>query len=356
MNLFAIILVDSTTVSFISNLLHTTIQHLSNMGPLMLTILFYHLNKQYRNISNAIIGNYFEPHRDIVLVTGGSNGLGKEIVQRLVSKKARVVVLDVTVPVKEEQLENVSYYKCDVSDRRQILQCQKKIKEEVGVVTILINNAGITTGKTLLDLSYDEIERTIQINLMSSFYTIKTFLPDMLHMQRGYIVTIASVLGYMSPARLSAYGASKSGLIALHESLTYELGPPSINPKGIKTLLICPGQLKTGMFTGVKTPSSLLAPELEPKYVADSVLSAIELGRRGEIKLPFYGNFLPLFRAVPWPIVEVARYYSGIDRSMKTFKNTFRTISKVASKANSIASKSISGSANSGLEANPNYP
>ena len=210
-------------------------------------------------------------------------------------------------------------------------------------MTILINNAGITTGKTLLDLSYDEIERTIQINLMSSFYTIKTFLPDMLLMQRGYIVTIASVLGYMSPARLSAYGASKSGLIALHESLTYELGPPSINPKGIKTLLICPGQLKTGMFDGVKTPSSILAPELDPKYVADNVISAIELGRRGEIKIPFYGNFLPIFRAVPWPIVEAARYYSGIDKSMQTFKNTVLTISRVASKANSIKSKNSSG-------------
>lgn len=309
-------------------------------GPVSIIVLVYHLNKQLHRASNALIGNYFEPHKDIVLVTGGSSGLGKEIVDKFIANKARVVVLDIQIPPNEEKIENVHYYKCDVSDRKQILSCKNLILKDVGKVTILINNAGITTGKTVLELSYEEIERTFQINLLSSFYTIKTFLPDMLEIKRGYIVTIASVLGYMSPARLSAYGASKSGLIALHESLTYELGPPSINPSGIKTLLICPGQLKTRMFHGVQSPSTLLAPELDPKYVAQNVFSAVELGRRGEIKIPFYGNFLPILRAVPWPIVEAARHFSGMDKSMKNFKDT---VSKVASKATSISnSKNLS--------------
>ncbi|KAK6458384.1 uncharacterized protein RJT20DRAFT_31327 [Scheffersomyces xylosifermentans] len=307
------------------------------MGPLFLVILFYQINKQIRRISNALVGIYFEPQIDVVLITGGSAGLGKELVKKFASTRAKVVVLDVYQPIADDLIAGVNYYKCDVSDRKQVLTTQAQIKKEIGIVTVLINNAGITTGKTLVDLSYKEIEKTIQINLMSSFYTIKAFLPDMLQLQRGYIVTIASVLGYMSPARLSAYGASKSGLIALHESLTYELGPPSINPSGVKTLLICPGQLKTTMFTGVKTPSSLMAPELDPRYVASSVLTAVELGRRGEIKIPFYGNFMPLFRAFPWPVVELVRVMSGMDRSMNTFKTT---LSKVASKASSLSSAS----------------
>ncbi|KAK6460949.1 hypothetical protein DFJ63DRAFT_289068 [Scheffersomyces coipomensis] len=314
------------------------------MGPLFFTLVIYHLNKQFRFLSNALIGNYFEPERDIVLITGGSSGLGKEIALKFIEKEGKVIVLDIKIPDKEEdKIDGVIYYQCDVSNRLQVSMIQKQIKKEVGKVTILINNAGITTGKSLIDLSYEEIEKTIQINLLSSFYTIKTFLPDMIKMRRGYIVTIGSVLGYMSPARLSAYGASKSGLIALHESLTYELGPPSLNPTGVKTLLICPGQLKTRMFQGVKTPSTLLAPELEPKYVASNVISAVELGRRGEIRLPFYTNFIPVFRAFPWPIVEVVRDLSGIDNSMKSFKNT---LSKVASKASSsIASlSSLEGS------------
>ena len=158
---------------------------------------------------------------------------------------------------------------------------------------------------------------------------------------RGYIVTIASVLGYMSPARLSAYGASKSGLIALHESLTYELGSPSLNPQGIKTLLVCPGQLTTGMFQGVATPSTIFAPELDPAFVASSVVNAIELGRRGEIKLPLYGKVIPMFRALLWPIVEVTRRITGIDQSMIDFKSK---ISKVASSVSSLRNISLLGS------------
>ncbi|EGW30171.1 uncharacterized protein SPAPADRAFT_73554 [Spathaspora passalidarum NRRL Y-27907] len=297
----------------------------------------YWLNHKFKILSDLIIGNTFEPKFDIVCVTGGSTGLGKEIVKQIADRGARVVVLDLIVPDDQDKIPNATYYKCDVSDRQQILDSQKQISQQIGTVTVLINNAGITTGRTVLDLSFQEIEKTIQINLLSSFYTIKAFLPDMLNLKRGYIVTIASVLGYMSPARLSAYGASKSGLIALHESLTYELGPPSVNPHGVKTLLICPGQLRTNMFQGVATPSKVLAPELEPEFVASCVVSAIEQGRRGEIKLPLYGKFIPLFRAMPWPIVELTRKISGIDKSMNHFKDK---LSRVASSVASIASRS----------------
>ncbi|KAI3405135.2 hypothetical protein KGF56_002091 [Candida oxycetoniae] len=303
----------------------------------------YWLNRKFRILSELLIGNIYEPKIDIVLVTGGTNGLGREIVLQLASREAKVVVLDLIIPADKDKVPGVVYFKCDVSNRQQVLDAQREINRDVGVVTVLINNAGIATGKTVLDLSFQEIERTIQINLISSFYTIKAFLPSMMLMKRGYIVTIASILGYMSPARLSAYGASKSGLIALHESLTYELGPPSLNPHGVKTLLICPGQLKTGMFTGVKTPSTILAPELDPKFVAAYVVSAIEQGRRGEIKLPLYGKFIPLVRAFPWPLVELTRKLSGIDQSMVNFKNK---LTKVASNVSSIASRSLQGSSN----------
>ncbi|KAG7193657.1 uncharacterized protein KQ657_000342 [Scheffersomyces spartinae] len=244
----------------------------------------------------------------------------------------KIAVWDVNLPPIEKRIPNVYYYKCDVSDVQSVQKVYSTLKCQVGPVTLLINNAGITSGKTVMDLSFDEIEQTVQVNLLSSFYTIKTCLPDMLALKRGYIVTVASVLGYMSPARLSAYGASKAGLIALHESLTYELGPPSISPNGVKTLLVCPGQLQTGLFKGVKTPSTVFAPELEPKYVASKVRHAVELGRKGELRIPFYGNFLPILRAVPWPIVEIARCISGIDKSMQNFE---RKSGKLLSKANS---------------------
>lgn len=71
------------------------------------------------------------------------------------------------------------------------------------------------------------------------------------------------------------------------------------------------------MFSSVQTPSQLLAPQLEPNYVANVIFQAVELGQRGEIKIPLYGKFLPLFRALPWRVTELVRYYSGMDASMK---------------------------------------
>lgn len=288
-------------------------------GPLI--DLFYRLNRTLLDLSNVLVGMTFQPDRDVVLITGGSGGLGRELARLFIEAGARVIVFDVVVTdVENEQfVDGVHYFFCDVSDKDAIEIKAIEVIDTIGPVTILINNAGITTGQTLLQLTYAQIEKTMAVNLLSSFYTIKTFLPRMLEMKRGYIVTVASTLGYMSPARLSAYGASKSGLIALHESLTYELGPPTFNTSGVKTLLICPGQLKTSLFEGVKTPHSLLAPELEPIYVAKQVFKAIKLGKRGEIRMPFYGNLLPIFRSVPWPIVQFARYFSGIDQSMLGF-------------------------------------
>ncbi|GME90052.1 unnamed protein product [Ambrosiozyma monospora] len=281
----------------------------------------YRANKILLDISNAIVGMTFDPYRDIIVITGGASGFGKEMVKLFKATGAKIAVLDLVVPEKdtEDHIDGVHYYRCDVSCRAQVILNAKLIKEDLGPPTMLINNAGMAAGKLLLDLSFEEIEKELEVNLLSSFYTIKSFLPDMLEMKRGYIITIGSTLGYMSPVRLSVYGSSKAGLIALHESLTYELGSPTLNPTGVKTLLICPGQMKTRLFDGVKTPSTLLAPELDPRDVAKTVLKCVQIGRRGEIKIPFYGNFIPLFRSAPWPIVEVTRCVSGIDRSMKNF-------------------------------------
>lgn len=288
-------------------------------------VVILRTNKVFRQLSDSFIGHVFDPNKDLVLITGGCSGLGKALVTELSKKGAKIIVLDIKIPLPESPEisdDNVTYYKCDVGDLQQLLSTKAKIDEDFpkNHVTMLINNAGYMHGKPLIELEFTEIENTIKVNLLSNFYLNKIFLPQMLESKRGYIVTIASVLGYMSPAWLSAYGASKSGVIALHESLTYELGPPSTSPKGVKTLLIAPGQLRTTMFNGVKTPSRLLAPELDPVVVARIIIDSISIGRRGEIKLPFYGNFLPLFRALPWRITEVVRHFSGIDTSMVNYR------------------------------------
>lgn len=303
-------------------------------GKSLRTALSRELHRQLRigneilnSSADMIVGTVAERHLDVILITGGCSGLGKELVRAFVLRRyPRIVVFDVNLPPEEERITpGVFYYQCDVTDYQRITELKEIIKRDVGIVTILINNAGITVAKPLVDLSIAEIEKVIKVNLLSNFYTTKAFLPDMLALKRGYVTTIASVLGYMAPSSLTAYGASKSGSIAFHESLTYELGPPlNLNTEtysGVKTLLVCPGQLQTPMFAGVHTPSSILAPVLDPSWVAQKVVKSIERGARGEIKFPIYGNFLPLFRSIPWPITQVVRLMSGMDQSMENWGN-----------------------------------
>lgn len=282
-------------------------------------LLVYRTSYMLRQALERLLGHCYDPIRDIAIVTGGCSGVGKQIVQQLRSMGGTVVVLDIERVTRPEQVEGAFYYQCDVSNVQQILECRKAIIRDVGVPTVLINNAAMAIGKEILDMSYAEIEKTISVNLSSSFYTTKLFLPDMIRMHRGYVITISLVMGYISPALFGVYGASKAGLVAFHESLTYELGLPLSGKSGIKTLLMCPGQIKTNMFNGVETPLDILAPKLEPEMVAETLIHALRLGRRGEIKLPFYSRIMPVFRAIPWPFSEGMRRWLGIDDSARMF-------------------------------------
>ncbi|CCH44675.1 3-oxoacyl-[acyl-carrier-protein] reductase [Wickerhamomyces ciferrii] len=157
-------------------------------------------------LSDSIIGIVLEKHRDVVLVTGGTQGLGRQIVLEFLKRGVqRIVVFDIKEPAEKHRLDGVYYYQCDVSDKNEVLEMSEKVKSQIGIVTVVINNAGITSGKSFIDLSLEEIEKIIQVNLMSNFYINKAFLPDMLDLKRGYIITVASVLGYMSPSNLGMY-------------------------------------------------------------------------------------------------------------------------------------------------------
>lgn len=112
------------------------------------------------------------------------------------------------------------------------------------------------------------------------------------------------------------YGASKAGLISLHESLTSEIRhtyATSQAPSMIKTLLVCPGQIETNMFKGVKTPSSIFAPVLDPNVLARKIVEMLSEGKGGTLYMPFYTNFIPLFRAMPSRFTSLARRVSGMD-------------------------------------------
>ena len=114
---------------------------------------------------------------------------------------------------------------------------------------MLINNAGIVSGKTTLELTEPMVKKTFDVNTISHLWTIKEFLPEMIAKKKGHIVSIASLAGLVSMPRLGDYCASKFGAVAIDEAVRLELKKNG-HYGYIKTTCICPYFINTGMFDG----------------------------------------------------------------------------------------------------------
>jgi NAD(P)-dependent dehydrogenase (short-subunit alcohol dehydrogenase family) len=174
-------------------------------------------------------------------------------------------------------------------------------------------------GKPLWNLTSKDIQRNFNVNLISHFNTIRTFLPGMLASETGgTIVTIASVLGKLGAGNLSDYSAAKAGQIAMHTSLRAELLSPTA-PAGaerIRTILVTPGQLATRLFSALETPSNFFGPVVEPVDLASAIVKMIDAGESGEISMPLYARWIEWNFVLPAGVQRVLRIVSGIDAAM----------------------------------------
>nr|GAT58241.1 predicted protein [Mycena chlorophos] len=252
----------------------------------------------------------------IVVVTGGASGVGELLANTLAVKSVTVVVLDVK-PIQSQNY-NVNYYKCDVSKWEEVEAVSKKIIEEIGQPTILINNAGVVQGKLLLDLSPEDVQQTFNVNTLAHFWTLKAFLPGMLEKKKGHIVTVSSMLGAHGIAQMTDYCASKAALISLHRSLRSELDKRYNCPK-IRTTLVLPGQIHTPMFSTVTPSNQFFFPTLHPIEVVKPIIQALDNTLGETIYLPFYANFAPWLTVLPHWVADIGTWFSGADLSMKDF-------------------------------------
>ncbi|VEN36513.1 unnamed protein product [Callosobruchus maculatus] len=246
----------------------------------------------------------------VVLVTGGAGGVGQELVLRLARQDAKVVVWDInekaleTVREKAKAEGHIIYtYAVDITSRNVVYKFAEKVKEEVGAVDILINNAGVVCGQTFLELPDYMIEKSYQVNVISNYWTVKSFLPDMLSKRSGHIVTVSSLTGLMGTYKCVDYSATKFATVGFHESLMVEL--KTHGHHFIKMTLICPYFINTGMFDGCK-PKAM--PMLESKEVAKRIITAI---KRNEVfvTLPTWARFAtPLKYYIPEKLNWVLLY------------------------------------------------
>jgi all-trans-retinol dehydrogenase (NAD+) len=170
-----------------------------------------------------------------------------------------------------EELGGTCYiYVCNLCDREDVYKKAALVSKDVGKVSILINNAGVVTGKKFLDTSDQMIQRTMEVNVMSHFWTVKAFLPAMLKENKGHIVSIASLAGHFGVPKLVDYTASKFAAVGFDEALRLELENEGYD---IKTTVICPYFIRsTGMFEDVV---ARFIPTLNPNDVAERVITAM---------------------------------------------------------------------------------
>jgi len=192
---------------------------------------------------------------------------------------------------------------------------QKKVQETIGNVTMVINNAGVVSGKHLIDCSDASIQRTFDVNIVAHFWVLKAFLPSMLENNHGHIVTIASGAGLIGMPRLVDYCSSKFAAVGLHEALTHELY--SLKKHGIKTTVVCPTFINTGMFAGAGT--SDIAPLLDQNKVCYLIVKAIRQNQH-MLLIPKTLSFsLVLSRMSPTAAELEIQDKLGLHHSMDTF-------------------------------------
>jgi NAD(P)-dependent dehydrogenase (short-subunit alcohol dehydrogenase family) len=210
------------------------------------------------------------------IVTGARRGIGRAIALALAREGANVVVSDTNqedcqavVDELEEPGRKGLALKCDVSSSDEVDSMVKRTVAEFGRVDILVNNAGILAFKPFLELTDEDWDRTLNVNLKGQFLCARAAAKEMVKNKWGRIINISSIssggCGIAFPL-IAHYTASKGGVVALTEALALEL-----TSQGINVNAICPGAIDTDMAKGVKEGGQLA-----------QVLARIPKGRLGQ--------------------------------------------------------------------------
>ncbi|MDN4478381.1 SDR family oxidoreductase [Demequina sp. SYSU T00039] len=253
-----------------------------------------------------------------MLITGGGSGIGRLMALEGARRGAEVIVWDLDEAAGARVAGEIdarggraSSAAVDVSRHDEVAASARA----AGDVDVVISNAGVVTGAPLLEASEEGIERTFRVNALAPYWIARAFLPGMLARNRGTVVTVASAAGLVGVARQTDYAGSKWAAVGFTESLRAELRAQGSQ---VRTLVVCPYYIDTGMFAGVRTRVPALLPILRPERVAERVIDGIERGRE-QIVMPPLVRVLPVVRALPVRAFDAVVDAFGVNRSMDEF-------------------------------------
>ncbi|TVY46354.1 Dehydrogenase [Lachnellula occidentalis] len=248
----------------------------------------------------------FLKSQEIVLITGGASGIGELMAKEFAANGVKVVVLDLNPP-KVPFPAGIHFYEADVTSSAQIASAAAEIRKAHGNgPTILINNAGIGGGRTILTEPEQAIRKTFEVNIIAHFLTVKEFLPEMIERNHGHVVTIASMSSFVVPAQLVDYACTKAALIAFNEGLASELRSRYKAPK-VKTTqkadepnrIVHPSWIRTPLIEPLTSHPDFKDGVLEPEEVSGAIVKQVLSGKSAQMILP--GHLARLRGVRGWP-------------------------------------------------------
>lgn len=221
----------------------------------------------------------------VILITGATGGLGKEMAAHFAAKGARLALHT----FREETFGvpcDHAWFPADLRDAEAIPQLVQQVLERFGRIDVLINNAGISRNGVSWKLSSDDWNDVLAINLSAPFHLIKAVLPGMRERQHGRIVSVSSVVAQTGVAGTAAYAASKAGLLGLTKTVAKETAT-----SGITVNALALGYFDTGMITEV-------APELQEQI-------------RLQIPKQRLGSVDTILSTLDWLLLPASDYVTG---------------------------------------------
>jgi 3-oxoacyl-[acyl-carrier protein] reductase len=228
------------------------------------------------------------------IVTGGSRGIGKEIIVDFLREGASVEFIDLAPSESLAEMEKaaatgggtVTFRQGDVSDAAVITALLEALVQEMGAVDVLVNNAGITRDGLIFRMPVEQWEKVLRINLTSAFLCSQVVARHMIKQRRGSIINMASVVGIGGNAGQANYAASKAGLIGLTRSLAKETGG-----RGVRVNAVAPGYIDTDMTRAL------------PEQAREAFLTQVALHRAGTPQ--------EVAKAVTFLASDMSTYISG---------------------------------------------
>ncbi|MGW2824325.1 SDR family oxidoreductase [Streptomyces sp. NPDC001443] len=233
----------------------------------------------------------------VAVVTGGAAGIGRAIAERLAADGFKVAVIDVAEGAAEEAAASIEKaggtargYRADVGDRDMVDAALAAARTDLGPLSAVVANAAVALQQPFLEMTTEQWNQTIKINLTGTFHVVQSALPDLVEAGWGRVVLISSSSAQRGAPKMAHYAASKGGQMALTKALAVEFA-------------------KSGITVNTVAPSSIDTPSVQKKRDAGAMPSAEDMAKY--IPVGRTGTGADIAAAVSYLVSDEASYVTG---------------------------------------------